>query len=344
MPYYYQIKSIRDKEVRARVIDRLLLLRNQMDKQIPEKTEATTMLLATWNIREFGNNRMTESSYYIAEILSRFDLIAIQEVASDLSGLQKVMSIMGPQWDYIVTDSTDGSAGGGERMAFVYDKAKITFKNIAGELVLPKEKLINMELQFARTPFCAAFQAKWFKFKLNTVHIYYGSSSGIDKRRLAEIDTIAAYLSKRAKKEDESYILLGDFNIVKTSDETMKALEKNGFFVPSDIKTHPTDLGRTKYYDQIAFNFKLNSNMTVFSEREQKSGALDFTESVYTKDDIDIYRKYFPEKNVKDKTESAIQKYYLSSWRTYQMSDHLPLWAELKIDFSNEYLDSLKLK
>ena len=342
MPYYYQIRTIRDDEVRQRVIDKLLLLRNQMDRQIPKKTEAATMLIATWNIREFGNNRMTESLYYIAEILSRFDIIAIQEVSSNLKGLQRVLSIMGPQWDYIVTDSTDGSAGGGERMAFVYDKAKITFKNIAGELVLPKEKLINAELQFARTPFCAAFQAKWFKFKLNTVHIYYGSSSGIDKRRLAEIDTIAAYLSKRAKKEDETYILLGDFNIVKTSDETMKALEKNSFFVPDSIKTHPTDLGQTKHYDQIAFNFKLNSKMTVFSEGEQKSGAFNFAESVYTKEDLDIYKQYFPEKNVKDKTEKDIQKYYLTSWRTFQMSDHLPLWAELKIDFSDEYLDSLR--
>jgi len=342
MPYYYQIRTIRDDEVRQRVIDKLLLLRNQMDRQIPKKTEAATMLIATWNIREFGNNRMTESLYYIAEILSRFDIIAIQEVSSNLKGLQRVLSIMGPQWDYIVTDSTDGSAGGGERMAFVYDKAKITFKNIAGELVLPKEKLINAELQFARTPFCAAFQAKWFKFKLNTVHIYYGSSSGIDKRRLAEINTIAAYLSKRAKKEDETYILLGDFNIVKTSDDTMKALEKNSFFVPDSIKTHPTDLGQTKHYDQIAFNFKLNSKMTVFSEGEQKSGAFNFAESVYTKEDLDIYKQYFPEKNVKDKTEKDIQKYYLTSWRTFQMSDHLPLWAELKIDFSDEYLDSLR--
>ena len=342
MPYYYPIKSVRDIETRQRIIDRLLLLRRQMDAQIPKKTEAETMLLATWNIREFGGNRTTESLFYIAEILSRFDVVAIQEVSGDLNGLSKVLSILGPQWDYIVTDSTDGSAGGGERMAFVYDRAKITFKNMAGELVLPKEKLIDGALQFARTPFCVAFQAKWFKFRLATVHIYYGSSSGIDARRLAEIDTVAAYLAKRSKKEDESYILLGDFNIVKTSDATMKALEKNGFFIPDSIKSHPTDLGQTKHYDQIAFHFKLSPAMTVFSEGTQRAGAFNFTESVYTEHDTDVYRQYFPEKNVLGKTEAEIQKYYMSSWRTFQMSDHLPMWAELKIDFSNEYLDTLR--
>ncbi len=47
-----------------------------------------TLLLATWNIREFDSGkygyRDDEAYYYIAEILSRFDLIAIQEVRSGL--------------------------------------------------------------------------------------------------------------------------------------------------------------------------------------------------------------------------------------------------------------------
>ena len=342
MPYYNPIKSIDDEDMRLRIIERLLVLRKQMDLQLPSKTAADTMLLATWNIREFGGNRTIESLYYIAEILSRFDLIAIQEVSGDLAGLQKVLSLMGPQWDYIVTDSTDSTAGGGERMAFVYDKSKITFKNIAGELVLPRELLIDGDTQFARTPFCVAFQAKWFKFMLATVHIYYGKSTGIDSRRLAEIDAVAKYLAKRAKKEDKSYILLGDFNIVKTSDATMKALEKNGFYIPENIKQHPTDLGRTKHYDQIAFHVRLNSKMTVFNESKQRSGAFNFTESVYRPEDLELYKKYFPEKNTVGKAEKDIQKYYISTWRTFQMSDHLPLWTELKIDFSDEYLTALK--
>jgi len=342
MPYYYPIKSIRDIETRHRVIDRLQLLRKQMDGQIPQKTASDTLLLATWNLREFGNNRTRESLFYIAEILSRFDLIALQEVSSDLKGLQNVLSLLGSKWTYIVTDSTDGSAGGGERMAFLYDTAKITFKNMAGELVLPKEKLVEGGLQFARTPFSVAFQAKWFKFKLTTVHIYYGSSSGIDSRRLSEIDTVAAFLAKRSKKEDESYILLGDFNIVKTEDTTMKALEKHGFYIPDTIKQHPTDLGQTKHYDQIAFHLKLSPTMTVFQEGQQRAGAFNYTESIYTAEDMHLYKQLFQEKVVQGKTEAELQKYYLSTWRTFQISDHLPLWAELKIDFSDEYLESLR--
>jgi endonuclease/exonuclease/phosphatase family metal-dependent hydrolase len=341
MPYYPPLKNL-NKVERLRSINNLLSLRNRLDRDIPQKTANDTLLLASWNIREFGDNRRNESLHYLAEIISRFDLIAIQEVSSNMKGLQKLMALLGYDWDYFCTDSTEGSAGGWERMAFLYDKSKIHFKNIAGEIVLPKDNLINNGLQFARTPYCVAFQAGWFKFVLTTVHIYYGSTSTADKKkREAEINMITSILSKRAKKEDTSYILLGDFNIPKVNDFTMKALENNGFTVPDAIKQHPTDLGGTNHYDQIAFNLKLDKNMTVFNEKEQKAGAFHFEETVYTEKDLDTYKAYFQEK-IAGKTEAEIKKYYMSTWRTFQMSDHLPLWVELKIDFSNQYLDKMK--
>jgi endonuclease/exonuclease/phosphatase family metal-dependent hydrolase len=142
-------------------------------------------------------------------------------------------------------------------------------------------------------------------------------------------------------KEETSYVLLGDFNIPNVEDDTMKALEKYGFTVPDAIKQHPSDLGNTNHYDQIAFNLKLDKTMTVFSEKEQKAGAFHFEETVYTADDLETYRQYFLDK-IANKTEKEVEKYYLSSWRTFQMSDHLPLWVELKIDFSNQYLERVK--
>ena len=340
MPYYYPLKKMNRAE-RLHTIENLLKLRNQLDVEIPQKTATDTLLLATWNIREFSGNRLLESMYYIAEIVSRFDLIAIQEVSSNMKGLEKLMYLLGYKWDYIITDSTDGGAGGWERQAFVYDKSKITFKRMAGEIVLPVDKLIDGKLQFARTPYTVSFQAGWFKFVLTTVHIYYGSTAAADmKKREKEIDTLTSILSKRAKKEDVSYILIGDFNIPDVKDDTMKALEKNGFSVPSAIKNHPSDLGGTKHYDQIAFNLKLEDKMTLFSENEQKAGAFNFAETVFTKDDMEYHKKHFLAK-IAGKNDAEIEKYYLSSWRTFQMSDHLPLWVEMKIDFSNQYLERL---
>ena len=341
MPSYSSIKKIKNTSEKNRIVEKLLLLRSQLDMQIPAKTATDTLLLATWNIRKFGDNRSVESLHYIAEIISRFDLIAVQEVSNDMAGLQKVVALLGHNWDYIVTDSTEGTILGGERMAFIYDRCKVFFRKMAGKIVLPENKLVDGKWQFARTPFCVAFQAGWFRFILTTVHIYYGTSVKENARRVEEISAVSDFLKKRAKKEDENYILLGDFNTFQHNDATMKALEKHGFYIPDAIREHPTDLGKAKFYDQIAFSLKIDSNMIVFAEDKQRAGAFDFTETVYTPQDLNLYREYFDDKITLNKTEKEITSYYLTNWRTFQMSDHLPLWIELKIDFSNQYLTKI---
>jgi exonuclease III len=345
MPYYKPLKEISDEVTKQRIIDKLLLLRTKLDAEIPSKTYSETLLLATWNIREFGGNRQEESLHYLAEIASRFDLIAIQEVSADLAGLQKLLYLMGRNWDYIVTDSTEGAAGGNERIAFVYDTDKISFQKMAGEIVLPEDMLIVDKHQIARTPFCVAFQAGWFKFVLTSVHIYFGTESGEKyKRRVAEIAKLAEFLSKRAIKEDKNYILLGDFNITDTQSDTMKALTDSGFIVPEELQKHPSNIMKTKHYDQIAFKVKEDTNMRIFNKTQQKAGTFSFYDVVFKDDEMPMYRHLFSPKNTEGKTDEKIADYYQDKWRTFQMSDHLPLWVELKVDFSNQYLESLKKK
>jgi hypothetical protein len=59
MPYYKPIRQISDKTVQKRIIDKLLMLRQKLQEQIPPKTVSDTLLIATWNIWEFGmGNRM----------------------------------------------------------------------------------------------------------------------------------------------------------------------------------------------------------------------------------------------------------------------------------------------
>ncbi len=63
---YTSIKKIHDPIERERVVSKLMALRTQLDQEIPGKTAFNTLLLATWNIREFGDNRRPESLFYIA--------------------------------------------------------------------------------------------------------------------------------------------------------------------------------------------------------------------------------------------------------------------------------------
>lgn len=349
---YTYLKDIKDLKERKRTIEGLTRLRGQLDAEIPKKTAERTLLLATWNIRQFTDNRKQESYLYIAEILSRFDLIAVQEVKDTMKGLEKVKSILGKNWAYIATDVSEESGGNSERIAFLYDTNKVSFKNIAGEIVLPNTALIQ-GMQFARTPFCVAFQAGWFKFYLTTVHIFYGTGSEEEyERREKEISAIGTFLSRRAKKEDTSYIILGDFNIPDVGDRYMNALENSGFFIPQDIKEHPTNFGKeVRHYDQIAFNLHLEEGVEILKKDVKHSGAFDFTQSVYRDEDYKEYIDVMPEKDLKEKdpvtgkkktekrTGSAAKTYFHSTYRIGQMSDHMPLWVELNVDFSEKYIE-----
>lgn len=372
MPYYNYLKyDFRNTPARDFVIEKIIELRKQLNKEIPDKDSENNLLLATWNIRDFNKNerrgfgkRTADSFYYIAEIISAFDLVAVQEV-NELFEWEKVMNILGSSWDYIATDVADIRAGGnGERMVFVYDKRKVWFKNVAGEVVLPSNLLISKTdmtvsdnklfsgKQFRRTPFSVSFQSGWFKFDLCTVHIYYGQGKEGLEQRIEEISSIASYLSDRVDKIEEQYkrttILLGDFNIIRPDHDTMKALEDNGFRIPKNIKSRKSNVINTMHYDQIAFKSSdeiLNyADIVTSDSKTSNSGVLQVMHSVFqnTDEDFDFYKpEVLKSKNSDGLNDAELREYYKKDWRTYQMSDHNLMWVKLKTNDSEKFLKGL---
>lgn len=330
------------------VIDRLLTLRQGLYENIPTRNLRDSLLLASWNIRDFDKKaygyRGEEPLHYIAEIISHFDLVAVQEVYRDLAALNKVMRLLGGHWKYIFTDTTEGDAGNDERLAFLYDSRKVRFAGLAGEIVIPPLKVDGQTVpsrQIVRTPYLAGFRAGWTDFILTTVHILYGSSSSTDPVRKAEIVSLAKFLAKRAndpKSWSRNIIMLGDFNIFQRNDEVYQALlEHSTFHIPEELQSIPgSNVPQNKFYDQIAFkgNFKLYD-----------AGVFDFYEYVYRLQDE---QHYVPDMGDSYTTTSAGNPrenktlYYKTYWRTHQMSDHLPMWVELGINNTDEYLNSLK--
>jgi hypothetical protein len=134
---------------RRRAIGYLKALRRFLDEQLPKRTAQGTLVLGTWNIRNFDNNRfgngprLEETFLYIAEVISRFDAIAVQVICRDLRPLDRLMSILGDDYRYILTDVTEGSSGNEERLGFIYHRDKVSFQGIAGEIVLPEKLLIS---------------------------------------------------------------------------------------------------------------------------------------------------------------------------------------------------------
>ncbi len=364
-----------DTMARRRCAERLRAMRASL-APLHARRSPTSLLLATWNIRDFDSNRfgygprLTESFYYLAEIAGCFDLIALQEVNRDLGALERLVRILGRQWDYIVTDATEGAGGNGERMAFLFRSGKVWFRKIAGEVVLPDGQLVvspkavkppkdeeatpsvdteDARHQFARTPFLVAFQSGWFRFSLCTVHIYYGRDSGAKlKRRIAEIERLVQFFANRQDREAkdaasgaqaENYILLGDFNVVSPEHQTMTALQSHGFTVPDAISGRKVRADGDHFYDQIAVRV-LDPRFRVVT-----GGIVEMYADVFrdTEEDRSIYAPLMPAEDPEEEEgeKEATREGLYRKWRTWQMSDHAPLWVEIETDFADDYLERL---
>ncbi|MBO9593350.1 MAG: endonuclease/exonuclease/phosphatase family protein [Niabella sp.] len=352
MPFYHYIQT--NTAAGKRTLNRLLALRKKLQAEIPAKQLETNLLLATWNIREFDSPaygmRLTESFYYIAEIIARFDLVAIQEVRDDLRALKYLLKILGGHWSYVVTDITAGNQGNKERLAFVFDTRKVRFGGLAGEMVLPPfekkdpqtgQTIYESVSQLARTPYTCGFTAGWTNFQLTTVHILYGQDSANNPDRVKEIETIAQTLSKRADGATEwsnNNVLLGDFNIYKPSDMTYAAIVNAGFTIPQELQHLPSNAIKNKFYDQIAFKTRPG-----LFETTGRAGVFDYYNTVFRPEDE---TEYIPEMgDAYFKTDAGTPRtnkaaYYKTYWRTHQMSDHLPMWVEISIDHTDAYLSS----
>ena len=385
MPNYTGLHDLRRRDSTAakRCADRLLAMRESLAAVRGRKGDGS-LLLATWNIRDFDSNkfgfgpRLPETFFYIAEIISCFDLVAVQEVNRDLSALQKVMRILGREWDYIATDTTVGSGGNDERLAFVYNTEKIWFRKIAGEVVLPEGQLVvarkkvnapaderpeaaataqraatagltEVRQQFARTPFVVAFQSGWFKFSLCTVHIYYGRDSGPQlAQRVDEIRRLVKFFAHRQDRqrdqerdelgEIENYVLLGDFNVVSPEHQTMAALKSEGFTVPDAIDGDKVREEGQHFYDQIAVRVK-DPRFKVMG-----GGIVDMYADVFRDDATDraLYGPMMPAADPEEDQEFRAPEKLYRKWRTWQMSDHSPLWIEISTDFADHYLRKFK--
>ena len=287
--------------------------------KIPSTKVDETLNIATWNIREFGKKRRTEAAiHYIAEILGQFDLIGIVELRDNLTDLKRVIDILGPYWNAVFSDVIPDSAGNRERIGYLFDKRVVTFCGLAAEANPPRIKKgtnYSTKLTWWRSPYLASFRAGNFDFVVLTVHIKWGKSNS---DRLEELQLLAEWIdAKKNEKynEDKDMIIMGDFNIPSRQSKLFKAVSSKGLSIPRSLTklNFGSNLEKNKRYDQILLYPNYPDNFT------NKGGILDF----YMND----VKPLFPKMNKHD--------------FTFQLSDHLPLWMQIKTDIDGFLLEQL---
>ncbi|MEP6513019.1 MAG: endonuclease/exonuclease/phosphatase family protein [Parafilimonas sp.] len=296
-------------------------LRNYRDTkeelQIPAPTN-DNLRIATWNIANLGAQDRTEKHVkLIAEIISWFDVIAIQETKDNFADLYAIKNILAHPYKCIFSDA----GGNDERMAFIYNSCKMAIMEEIAELSIPPSDFRFITLPgvdaafngFDRNPYMVSFKAKNFLFILMNVHLYYGddtAKASINRRRLeAYAVGRSADLRGASKFAYTTNILaLGDFNLPKVdeTDPVYKALLSRGLQLPEHTSKVYSNISDDAAYDQVAFLPGMKSRII-------SHGIFPFDNIIFA----DLYKK---------KTAAEFKSYI-----KYYISDHRPLWINLSI-------------
>lgn len=337
---------VRVKQDKKRIIEGLLRLRTQLN-EIPVKNTQGNLILGSWNLQNFGEytKRIPESKYYIAEIISRYDLIAIQEVKANLRDFNQIMQLLGSNYDYILNDITGGVDGNDERFAYIYDKRKVQFKGISGELVLWDNGGFPIS-QLKRTPLMTGFKAGWKEFAIINVHLNPDNGTTDRDLRKQEVESILKLLADRIPDKfwTENVFILGDMNIYPNNNDIEALFENSGFMQSPHLKGQPTSSG-DQPYDRIYFNQNEYFNNQPLDQI--RGGVFRYDKSVYRAADFENsdYQAYMRShkgdaRNLID--PSSFETYYNRFWKNLQMSDHFPIWIEIEIDSSDNFLNEKK--
>ncbi len=331
-----------------------------LDELVPGRQLDRNLLIGSWNIRGLGGytprwdtgpndspKRNLADLHYIAEVLSRFDIVAVQETKDNLEALRTIMSLLGPDWGLLMSDVTFGAKGNVERLGYVFDMRRVRPSGLAGELVLSPEDLqalrkvrqekpfrsddlagknpaqvaaILLESEFGgqldRTPYIASFSSAGRPFMLATVHVVWGESGDVERRAeetrlLAELleRTIRAPSGRQPDAFRANLLALGDFNAEGDDDPIVGALAERGLVTAEPLAgVRRTTADSPGTAGKIAYD-----QFAWFPPASNLPGAL-----------------HLP---VTDGDSFAWDDHILADApsKDFRISDHYPLWLELSV-------------
>ncbi len=309
-------------------IDRLKAYRDAVpfgsphSRAIPPPGQAGSILVATWNIANLGaHKRRDDDLRIIAEILSWFEIVAIQEIADNLNDFLGLVAHLPGHFDWIFNDR----AGNDERSAYIFDTRRVDLSPKIGEVVIVESDRRYIRLPgidrdftgFNRNPYLAGFNIGNSRLLLANCHLLYGPhGSSVDRHASIERRQLEAYAVARwcdLRRGDKhrwtaNIVALGDFNLpeAEAGDPIFEALTKRGLRLPPHTTRIPTNVSNSADYDQIAVTPGMKS-------RVLESGVFDFDGAVFH--------------GIFDASAPA----YWRRCTKYYISDHRPLWMQFEL-------------
>lgn len=251
---------------------------------------ADTALIASFNTLRLGKSK--KDYYQFSKILSRFELIGLQEVMNENSlkilkgNLEK---ITGKKWEYHISEKPVGRGEYKEYFAYIWQREKVSLKEIVGYYKKEKEK------DFEREPYGVWFKVGEFDFIYVLAHSIFGKK---ERERILEASRyilVYEFFQKKVPGEDD-VIIAGDFNLPANN---------RGF---SKLLRHP---------EQIEYVLNPDVDLTTLGKKSLVNSYDNF---------------FISRKNTKEFTgRYGIYNYIKDNYddiKSY-ISDHLPIYIEI---------------
>jgi endonuclease/exonuclease/phosphatase family metal-dependent hydrolase len=189
--------------------------------------------MISWNIENFGKSKSNQEIAYIANLLNKYDIVALQEVVAGDGGAQAVARLgdhlnrKGSKWEYTISDPTTSTPTKRERYAFIWKTSQV---RKIGKAWLEKKYASAIE----REPYLCTFEYQNKKFTIVSFH-------AITKNQLPERE-IQYFKFLPEEYPTLNLILSGDFNCPQ-SHSVFLSLRKIGF--TSALVNQKTSLKRS---------------------------------------------------------------------------------------------------
>lgn len=224
----------------------------------PVAREGGVVRLASFNIQVFGESKASNPRVMdvLAEVVRRFDLVAIQEIRAKnqalLPDFVDLVNATGREYRYILGPRL-GRTSSKEQYAYVYDAASIEADSGAVYTVSDPDDLLH------RPPLVGMFRVRGpppeqaFTFTLVNIHTDPDETD-------TELDALGdVFVSVRNDgRNEDDIIMLGDLNV---DDQHLGRLGQLSD-IQAVISGVPTNTRGTKQYDNIVFQRRATTEHT----------------------------------------------------------------------------------
>jgi len=106
-----------------------------------------SVVIGCFNSLKLGKDKDGAKRWpFLQRFASRYDLLALQEVMDDLSGIRRLHSLLGPKFNLVVSDTTGavpGRRGLRERLAFLYRPERIQLRELVSDITFDRSIVVE---------------------------------------------------------------------------------------------------------------------------------------------------------------------------------------------------------